>query len=650
MDGQAGQTETKKWYRRTDRGARIPLALFMPLLLIFMCQAIMLQSFPEAWGWLMSNPMATLWTYLVLLLVEVLVERLSRSLLCGALVIVLPCFLLAVASHLKLATNGVPLLFSDLVMIGQAAQIAGFLNPEMGIGAATWGAIFLALAILFLIFLWNRPAGKEPVGRRLCAAALAAFALALTLAAPGTGAFLEDPKEGTTQAERNDRLGVLGGMCAAVRNAITAEPDVYSEENMNRILLEISAKAPKVTTPREKPNVVVLVSESFFDPTRLPNVTYSTDPVPNYHKLGEDFPTGMFLSNTFAGGTGGVEVEIITGIPTTMINDSELLTSISGEGVYERVPSVVKAFASQGYATTYVHSHDDHLYERPVHYPQMGFEKMIFRDDFTVDVTYAGPYASDDCWADQLIAEFEAKEEGKPLFLFGMSMENHQAYTAAKYSEPSPVTFTSPYLDEAAAGVFDSLVHGLYDADASLGKVIDYFSTVDEPTIVVFVGDHLPRPVLGENDTIYDRLGYSTTAVTANWEGEELKRMVSTNYLIWNNYDADLEIPQELSSMSLGTWLLEWAGMPKPLYFYWVDTVLKDVAFVRPRLCVTADGKPTHDPPQKVQPILKRYSTIVYDILYGRQFAASALTGSSIRQTVHESMPEVVTPPPMDDE
>lgn len=650
MGEQTGQTPKQTWYRRTDRGARVPLALFMPLFLVFVCQAVLLQSFSAAWTWMLANPLATLWTFLVLLLVQTVAERLSRSLLCGALVIVLPCFILAVASHLKLVTNGAPLLFSDLVMIGQAAQIAGFLNPEMGIGAATWGAIFLTLAVLFLVFLWNRPIRQEAVGRRLGAAALAAFALALTLTAPGTGEFLDDPEEGTTQAERNDRLGVLGGMYAAARNAITAEPDIYNEENMNRILLEIGAKAPRTTTPREKPNVVMLVSESFFDPTRLPNVTYSTDPVPNYHALGQEFPSGMFLTNTFAGGTGGVEVEIITGIPTTMINDGELLTSISGEGVYERVPSVVKAFASQGYATTYVHSHDSHLYARPEHYPQMGFEKMVFRDDFTVDVTYAGTYASDDCWADQIIAEFEAKEEGQPLFLFGMSMENHQAYTATKYSEPSPVSFTSPCLDETAAGIFDSLVHGLYDADAALGKIIDYFSTVDEPTIVVFVGDHLPRPVLGENDTIYERLGYTDTAITTEWEGEELKQMVSTNYLVWNNYGADLEIPQELSSMGLGTWLLEWAGLPKPLYFYWVDTVLKDVAFVRSRLCVMADGTPNHDVPEKVEPLIKRYSTIVYDILYGRQFAASALTGSSIRQTVHETMPEVVTPPPLDDE
>lgn len=94
-----------------------------------------------------------------------------------------------------------------------------------------------------------------------------------------------------------------------------AEPDSYSEDGMNRILLSSGRRQSSRAEPAVKPNVVLVVSESFFDPTRLPGVSFSADPVPNFHTLAEAFPSGVFLSNTYAGGTGNVEMELFTGHP-----------------------------------------------------------------------------------------------------------------------------------------------------------------------------------------------------------------------------------------------------------------------------------------------------------------------------------------------
>ena len=166
---EAGQ-QNQRWYRRTERGARGPICAFMPLATIFLCQLIMLQSVPAAWEWMLSQPWSTVVTYVTLLLVQILLERLPTSLLAGVLCVMAPCMLLSVASYLKLAVNGVPLLFSDLAMIGQAAQIAGFLGPDADIGRGTWTAIVIALGLLFLVFLWNRPVIRVPWWQRLLTA------------------------------------------------------------------------------------------------------------------------------------------------------------------------------------------------------------------------------------------------------------------------------------------------------------------------------------------------------------------------------------------------------------------------------------------------------------------------------------------------
>ena len=61
----------------------------------------------------------------------------------------------------------------------------------------------------------------------------------------------------------------------------------------------------------------------------------------------------------------------------------------------------------------FVHSYNDELYDRARNIPALGFDQIIYQDDFLVDKTYAGGYVSDDTLADELIARFEASG-GRP--------------------------------------------------------------------------------------------------------------------------------------------------------------------------------------------------------------------------------------------
>lgn len=244
MEKQTAQT-APKWYRRTDFFVRGPLAAFLPFATFFLCQLITLQSLPEAWVWMVEHPWPSLFTYLVLLLAELFLERLSRSLFLGALLTLLPCLLLSIASYLKWVANGVPLLISDLTMIGQAAEITGFLSPEAGLGSGTWLAIVLSLLLLILTFFWTRPLRKAKWQLRLLTAAALGGALALTLFLPVTGELLDTQATDVNQATRNERLGVLTGLYAAARQSALAEPNEYTEDNMNRIVLRLSADAPR---------------------------------------------------------------------------------------------------------------------------------------------------------------------------------------------------------------------------------------------------------------------------------------------------------------------------------------------------------------------------------------------------------------------
>lgn len=644
MDRHQAEQPNQDWLRWDNPWIRRSLAAVAPLLGVFLCQLVTLQSAGAALDWMGEHPGAALLTYLVLLLAQLTLERFSENLLVGVLLPLLPCFLLSVASYLKQAVNGVPLLVSDLSMIGQTAEITGFLKPGMSLGGGTWAAIILGIFLLTAAFFCARPAKRAPVWRRLLSGILSGAMLAGVLALPGTALFLNTGEEGESQAMRNDRLGVLAGLYCAALQSVMQEPDTYSENNVNRILLQTRAMAPRVVEPEEKPNVILVMSESFFDPTRLPNVEFSTDPIPNYRALAEEFPAGDFLSNTYAGGTGNVEVEILTGIPSVFLGSGESLTSLKDEEAYSRMPSIVKTFADQGYLTQFVHSYSDRLYGRGTHIPLLGFKSVLFQNHFSVERSYSGGYTSDESLVDQLIAQLEDKGD-KPIFLYGLTMENHQPYFEGKFAEPSPVTVTSDKLEEGAElGALDALVHGIYNADAALGKLVEYLEDFEEPTILIFLGDHLPNVALNQDEAVYDRLGYSSGTDTKKWDPEELKRMLTTQFLVWNNFGGELEVPETVSCTGLGSQILDWAGLPKPLYYTWVDRVLEEVLLYRERLFITADGTPYHEPTRECELLMGKFRMLVYDILYGEQYATEAFTGQRIRENTLEVVPELVAP------
>lgn len=80
--------------------------------------------------------------------------------------------------------------------------------------------------------------------------------------------------------------------------------------------------------------------------------------------------------------------------------------------------------------------------------------------------TEDGAYLSDASLVQEMIARYESRDPSKPIFLYGLSMENHQLYTAEKYSYPSGIDVQCDKLSQEDKAILDSLVLGLHHRDA----------------------------------------------------------------------------------------------------------------------------------------------------------------------------------------
>lgn len=602
------------------------LLLASPLLLTLCCQLITLRSGEKTLAWFTGHLPAALITAGLLFLAELIFLLAVGRPVWAVLLPAVPVMILAVVSTVKEMVNGVPLLISDLSMAAQAGAIAGFLRPGMSWGKGTAPALLLLLLLLAGLCFFYRGAALRPGRYRALGCEVVIVALALILFTAPLQSFAAG-EEGETQAGRNERLGFMLGLYSAGVDHVMSQPGDYTEDNMNRILLELEAQAEPVPQVDTRPSVVLVVSESFFDVTQLPNLSFSHDPLLNFRALGKAYPSGTFLSNTYGGGTGNVEMEILTGIPSVFLGAGESHTTLADPTVYERLPSIVKAFSNQGYGTVMVHTYDDSLYSRRENMPMVGFEQMVFQEDFPEGSHEAGGFLSDHSLTQELIRRFEDRGDG-PIFLYGLSMENHPPYHVGKFwGDTSNLGMECGVLNQWGLEVMDSLAYGLRDADVALGELLDYFARQTDPVIVVFLGDHLPGLYVTEEDTLYTTLGYCTSSNTQDWSPEEMKRMHSTSFLVWNNYEAQLEVPEILSCTDLGTKLLGWAGVERPLYFQWVDRASEEVIIYRSRLFVAGDGTPYEKPPQEAEETVDVWRNLVYDILYGQGYAAEKVTG-----------------------
>ena len=608
---------------------RAVLLVLAPLLTVLACQTISLQGGGEAAAWMGNHGAAVAVTWLILVLAELAVFGLTRlgSLSCF-LTAVLPLGLTLV-SYYKTIINGEPLMLTDFSLAGNIANVAGFAMDRITISAATgwaltWVLLLIAVLVVLDVLIWRHPDPWRLDFRRggaLCGGSLLILAAAFV---GGLENFCVAQYEAyPMQADRDAGCGVSLSLLSTLVGSQAKGSEEYSELRMQQILQDmeqdLAEQAAEEDAAEQKPHIIFVMNESFFDVTRLPNVTFSQDPLANYHRLESESTYGQFYTITCGGGTGWVEMETFTGVSMEELAGGTANTELTA-AEYEALPSYVRVLDDNGYETIAFHAHTSELYNRDRNYPHIGFDQVLFYEEFQEDATYAGGYFDDDSTADVIISLFEEHRDD-PTYIYAMTMQNHQPYYAGRY-DPERLEVESDLLSQEDLEVLNCYVSGLYDADQMLGKLVDYFSQVDEPVILVFTGDHVPGLYLSDTESIYSKLGRVPTSTSAGWSAENYRDMLSTDYIIWTNFSQG-EGEQANSATMMGATILDLAGVDNTPFFAWLqETGRSCMAFHYGILTVAPDGSLADEENTEIAAFRSAYGDVIYDILYGEQYIA----------------------------
>ena len=328
------------------------------------------------------------------------------------------------------------------------------------------------------------------------------------------------------------------------------EPEGYDREEIKAILEEYESISDEENGEGVSlPNIIVVMNEAFSDMASVADFTASEDYMPFIHSLqqgAENTITGNLQVSVCGGNTANSEFEFLTGNSMAFLPQGSIPYQ---QYLIEEIPSIPLHLREMGYYTVAAHPYHASGWERNTIYPMLGFDRSIFMNEYDRQ-NKLRTYISDAACVDKMIQIYEEKVEGMPLFMFNVTMQNHGGYTD-EYANFTP-DITVDGLNSLPVEQYLSLMKV---SDAEFVRLVDYFSQVEEDTMIVFFGDHQP------NDAVAGPLVKLNGGNVKNFTNEELLTRYEVPYVIWANFDIEEATGVDTSLNYLGTKMFEAAGI-----------------------------------------------------------------------------------------
>lgn len=352
--------------------------------------------------------------------------------------------------------------------------------------------------------------------------------------------------------------GFLSSFVSTAQLMIPQKPKGYSKQIADKTVKELAsrydekngegsaAKAARDQYSQQKPNIVVVMNETFTDLSIYDSIKDAGYDGPQYLKslYPDSILHGTLQVSAMGGGTCNSEFETLTGNSMAFI----------GSGVYPyetynmNIDNLVSQLKGQGYDTHAIHPAAGSNWNRDGVYSAFGF------DTFDDEATFVGATRFrnriDDASTYSKTLEY-LNGSDTPQFIFDVTLMGHSGYETGLVPEDKQVNCTVDGLDEKNQNKLNEYLATSNEEDAQLKTLIDGIKKSKKPTIVLFFGDHQPalsEAIGGESDDIVQ--------TEMQWQ---------TCYTMWANYDVAGSVKGtelDTSTSYLSALLCHEAGIP----------------------------------------------------------------------------------------
>ena len=494
-----------KWMNRLS----LPLHFLLACVINFLIEIVSRLSLFEAWDYMVGSPLVFLYNAFMIFVTFSIVYLVRRRVFARILISVFWVFL-GICNGYLLTKRVTPFNAQDLKAISEALAV---MNSYFNAFELVMIVIGVVALVFWIISMWRR--GGQFTGKMHRWIALGGVIVSFAACGVVTEAAIDNRVISNyfgNIAFAYEDYGLPYCFSASLFNTGINEPSGYSEEAMAEI--SNNGEITKSETGRSEedlPNIMFVQLESFFDPTEVEWLRFSEDPIPNLRKLFSEYSSGYFKAPSVGAGTANTEFEVLTGMSMRFFGPGEYPYKTYGK--MNTLESAASALKELGYGAEALHNNGGNFYSRAQVFNNMGFDHYTSKEFMNILQTTPEGWATDDILVPNIMEAMDTTE-GQD-FVFTITVEGHGEYPTEKVLE-DPEIVVSGVEDEGERNAWEYYVNLIHETDKFVQQLIDAVEARNEPTVLVFYGDHLP---------------------TMNLEAKDLKSkyLYNTNYVIWDN-------------------------------------------------------------------------------------------------------------------
>jgi phosphoglycerol transferase MdoB-like AlkP superfamily enzyme len=510
---------------------------------------------PFTFAWMVQNHPISSWTALVGIF---LLLTLSGRLLFSVLTVSLIYASIVAASWTKIDYLGTPLTLADVrFFTSNLAENSVLFKAYPSLGIMLVGALLLIFIGPLLALRSKRQCSMH--ARLIAALSLAGLlggawitnAEALNPALPQMALFGEEKSMGNGFSQLHRFNATHDRQIPDLLEIFFADASTKFQlpEHIQQSRFKPSEARP---TPGAMPDIFVVLEESTFDPRMLQackeqavcdNLLFAAP-----HANQE---AGPLFVHTTAGGTWLSEFTFLTGF------DWRIFGPGGGHAPLNLAAHMQNALPHHlqglGYQTIAIYPVGGNFLNARDAYKHYGFEHFLAVEDLHLGTDWM--HIRDGQLFDRALQVVAEKRDGRPVFVFLLTIRNHGPHANSHAALPQP---EPPALAALPAPLADYLQR-LQDSASAMTKLEEEWLTSDRPRVLAWFGDH--QPLLA-----------STTSIAHDYTQKHFTRAPTENQMrhaTWyamstNRKPADAQAPMEqVTDISyLGSQLLAFSGVP----------------------------------------------------------------------------------------
>ncbi len=478
------------------------------------------------------NPIYQITGLAVLLLLNGIVRIILKKkcfLIVEGILLFIMTFLFPAVSYWANILHGTPFTFSDLNNAKTALNVIDSYIPRILSFDKRYVVWILAFSVCFglLIVVEKISDGKSKLSNGIT--------LTLSIAYILLSFFVLIPKNAVSWSLLNaaEKYGYVPSLISVSISEVNAvkEPDGYSKEEIDEI---ISNNKKSSDASENKPDIIVILNESFYDLDKAVDIENDVTPI-SYMRSLDNSLMGYAVVPNEGGGTNMSEYELLTSNSLALMQSN--ITPFYNLD-FKNANSVVSLLKEQGYTTLGAHNCVGDSYNRISVYNELGFDEIYFEKDFEGLTGWGNRgIATDESSYDDILSWYDNMGD-EPRLVYFLTFQNHGSWDSNDYNQ-NPVHVKNDYgelTDQLSE--FNSCI---YYSDKAVKMLVDHFDNSERDVILLMVGDHCPGLLSSLIEEYYP-----------DYNSDERELNVrSVPFFVWSNNPDLLDVSMESKTMSM---------------------------------------------------------------------------------------------------